>query len=249
CHHSQPERPRLPEREYRRQCHHLHGEWSDDAVRGHQLRWHGALHHQRRQRCRHLRTDQRRHNRGLDRGRGQLPARLQVVDGRQQQPVDRSQRRDPGRRFIGRHRRLAGEGRHRHSDLVGHQHYTGATTVNAGTLIVNGSIASSPVTVNAGATLAGTGSVGATTIMSGGTFAPGNSPGTMTVQGSLAFQSGAIYLVQVTPSLASSANVTAGGSATLAGTVQAAFATGSYVTRNYTILSAAGGLGGTTFNA
>ena len=127
--------------------------------------------------------------------------------------------------------------------------YTGATTVNAGTLIVNGSIANSPVTVNSGAMLAGTGTVGATTIMSGGTFAPGNSPGTMTVQGNLAFQSDAIYLVQVTPSLASSANVVAGGSAALAGTVQAAFAPGSYVTRNYTILSAAGGLGGTTFNA
>jgi autotransporter-associated beta strand protein len=133
--------------------------------------------------------------------------------------------------------------------LAGTNTYTGATTVNAGTLIVNGSIASSAVTVNAGAMLAGTGTVGATTIMNGGTFAPGNSPGTMTVQGNLAFQSGAIYLVQVTSSLASSANVTAGGSATLAGTVNAAFASGSYVTRNYTILSAAGGLGGTTFNA
>ena len=84
--------------------------------------------------------------------------------------------------------------------------------------------------------------------MSGGTFAPGNSPGTMTVQGNLAFQSGALYLVQVNPSTASSANVTAGGSATLAGTVQAAFASGSYVTRTCTIVSAAGGLGGTTFN-
>jgi autotransporter-associated beta strand protein len=72
--------------------------------------------------------------------------------------------------------------------LSGINTYTGATTVNAGTLIVNGSIASSPVTVNAGATLAGIGTVGATTIMSGGTFAPGNSPGTMTVQGNLAFQ-------------------------------------------------------------
>jgi autotransporter-associated beta strand protein len=133
--------------------------------------------------------------------------------------------------------------------LSGTNTYTGATTVNAGTLIVNGSIASSPVTVNAGAMLAGTGTVGATTIMSGGTFAPGNSPGTMTVQGNLAFQSGALYLVQVTPSIASSANVVAGGSATLAGTVQAAFASSSYVTRTYTILSAAGGLGGTTFNA
>ena len=43
--------------------------------------------------------------------------------------------------------------------------------------------------------------------------------------------------------------MTAGGSATLAGTVQAAFASGSYVSRTYTILSAAGGLNGTTFNA
>jgi hypothetical protein len=71
----------------------------------------------------------------------------------------------------------------------------------------------------------------------------------MTVAGNLAFQSGALYLVQVNPSNASSASVIAGGSATLAGTVQAAFASGSYVSRTYTILSAAGGLGGTTFNA
>jgi autotransporter-associated beta strand protein len=126
--------------------------------------------------------------------------------------------------------------------------YSGPTSVNAGTLVVNGSIANSAVTVANGATLAGIGTVGATTIASGGTFAPGNSPGTMTVQGNLAFQSGAIYLVQVDPSTASRANVVAGGSASLAGTVQAAFAAGSYVTRTYTIVSAAGGLGGTTFN-
>jgi fibronectin-binding autotransporter adhesin len=124
--------------------------------------------------------------------------------------------------------------------------YTGPTTVSAGTLVVNGSIASSAVTVNSGATLSGTGTVGGLTINSGGTFAPSNSPGTMTVAGNLAFQSGALYLVQVTPSTASSINVT--GSATLAGTVQAAFAAGNYATRAYTILSAAGGLGGATFN-
>jgi outer membrane autotransporter protein len=70
----------------------------------------------------------------------------------------------------------------------------------------------------------------------------------MTVAGNLAFQSGALYVVQVNPSTASSTSVTSGGIATLAGTVQAAFAAGSYATRTYTILSAAGGLGGTTFN-
>ena len=120
-------------------------------------------------------------------------------------------------------------------------------TINVGTLMVNGTMANSTMTVNSGGTLAGTGTVGPTTIMSGGTLAPGNSPGTRTVAGNLAFQSGAIYLVQINPSTASSANVS--GGAALAGTVQAAFVPGSYVARTYTILSAAGGLGGTTFNA
>jgi autotransporter-associated beta strand protein/T5SS/PEP-CTERM-associated repeat protein len=132
--------------------------------------------------------------------------------------------------------------------LTANNSYSGATTIDGGTLIVNGSIANSPVTVNAGGTLAGTGTVGTTTINSGGTFAPGNSPGTMTVAGNLAFQSGALYVVQVNPSTASSTNVTAAGSATLAGTVQAVFAPGSYLSRRYTILSAAGGRSG-TFNA
>ena len=130
--------------------------------------------------------------------------------------------------------------------LAGTDTYSGPTTVAAGTLTVNGSIANSAVTVNAGAMLSGTGTVGATTINSGGTFAPGNSPGTMTVQGNLAFQSGALYLVQVNSTTAS--NTVVSGSATLAGTVQAAFAASSYATRTYTIVSAAGGLGGTTFN-
>jgi outer membrane autotransporter protein len=130
--------------------------------------------------------------------------------------------------------------------LSGISSYSGATAVNAGTLTVNGSIANSAVTVNSGAMLSGTGTVGGLTIASGATFAPGNSPGTMTVQGNLAFQSGALYLVQVNSTTAS--NTVVSGSATLAGTVQAAFASGSYATRTYTILSAAGGLGGTTFN-
>jgi outer membrane autotransporter protein len=127
--------------------------------------------------------------------------------------------------------------------------YTGATTVNAGALVVNGSIANSAVTVNSGALLAGTGTVGAATINSGGTFAPGNSPGTMTVAGNLAFQSGALYLVQVNTANGAASNVTVGGSAALAGTVNAVFASGSYATRTFTILSAAGARGGTTFDA
>jgi uncharacterized protein with beta-barrel porin domain len=117
--------------------------------------------------------------------------------------------------------------------------------INAGTLIVNGSIANSAVTVNSGGTLAGIGTVGNTQINGGGIFAPGNSPGTITVAGNLAFASGALYLVQVTPTTASSTNVS--GTATLTGaSVQTVFAPGSYVTRQYTILHSGGLVG--TFN-
>ena len=134
--------------------------------------------------------------------------------------------------------------------LSGANTYTGETAVDAGTLLVNGSIAASILTtVNPGGTLGGTGTVGNTIVAGGGTFAPGSgAPGTsMTVAGNLAFQSGALYLVQISPSTASFATVT--GTATLGGTVQAVLAPGSYsLGQSYTILSAAGGLGGSTFS-
>jgi autotransporter-associated beta strand protein len=133
--------------------------------------------------------------------------------------------------------------------LLGANTYTGPTTVNTGTLVVNGSIASlSLTTVNSGGTLGGTGTVGNTQINGGGVFAPGSgSAGTsMTVAGNLAFQSGALYLVQVNSSTASLANVT--GTALLAGTVDANVAAGAFTSiKTYDILHSSG-LGGTRFN-
>jgi fibronectin-binding autotransporter adhesin len=64
--------------------------------------------------------------------------------------------------------------------LAANSSYTGATTINAGTLVYNSTNTSTAVAVNSGGTLAGSGSVGATTINSGGTMNPGNSPGTQT---------------------------------------------------------------------
>jgi autotransporter-associated beta strand protein len=131
--------------------------------------------------------------------------------------------------------------------LSGINTYSGATTVNAGILDVGGSIATSAVTtVNSGGALTGSGTIGNTSIASGGTFAPGNgTPGTsMTVSGNLAFASGALYLVQLNPATASFATV-AGSAALGNATVQANFATGSYIAKQYTILTASGGIAGT----
>jgi autotransporter-associated beta strand protein len=129
--------------------------------------------------------------------------------------------------------------------LTGNNPYSGATTVNGGRLTVNGAIPNSTLTVDGGATLGGTGTIG-NAIINHGTLSPGNSIGTITVNGNLVMSAAASYLVEISPTNADRTNV--GGTATLAGAVQAVFAPGSYVTRAYTILSAAGGRSG-TFNA
>ncbi len=80
--------------------------------------------------------------------------------------------------------------------LTGTNTYSGATTVSAGRLSVNGSITSA-VTVQNGATLGGTGTVGQTTISSGGTHAPGNSIGTQTINGNYTLGNGSVLEIEV----------------------------------------------------
>jgi len=123
----------------------------------------------------------------------------------------------------------------------------GIWTVQQGTLAVNGSLASSAlITVDAGAIVSGSGTVGNTTI-AGGTLAPGTAgvPGTfMTIGGNLVLQPGATYAVALNSSSSTYAIVS--GTATLAGTVSTSFVPGSVVAHQYDILHSAG-LGGTTF--
>jgi len=73
--------------------------------------------------------------------------------------------------------------------------YTGGTTVNAGTLLVNNTAGSGTgsgaVTVASGATLGGSGAIGGTVnVLTGGTLAPGASVGTLTVNNDLTFADG-----------------------------------------------------------
>ncbi|MHC2331097.1 autotransporter domain-containing protein [Bradyrhizobium sp. USDA 4454] len=130
--------------------------------------------------------------------------------------------------------------------LMGQNAYSGPTTVAGGTLEVDGSIASSPVHVQSGAFLAGTGTVGTTSVSRGGKLAPGNlstPTGTLTVNGSLALASGATYLVTVSGSTFSRTDVK--GSASLGGaTMEALFLPGSYLSRKYAIVTATGGVSG-----
>jgi uncharacterized protein with beta-barrel porin domain len=116
----------------------------------------------------------------------------------------------------------------------------GITTfsVGGGTLVVNGSLSNAAFTVSGGA-LGGTGTVG-NTLVSGGTFAPGSgTPGSsMTVNGTLGLNAASTYAINVNPTTSSFANVS--GAATLGGaTVNAIFASGSYISKQYAILTAA----------
>ena len=125
--------------------------------------------------------------------------------------------------------------------------FSASAQVQSGILHVNGQLTSPAVTVESGGTLAGTGTVVGAVTVDGGALAPGNSIGTLTVQGSLVFTAAASYLVEVSTASADRVNVTT--TATLGGaTVNASFAPGAYVAKQYTILNAGGGIAG-TFNA
>ena len=120
--------------------------------------------------------------------------------------------------------------------------YSGPTFVAGGTLRVNGSIAPSSVLVMSGATLGGDGIVGPTTILAGGVLSPGNSVGTLTVNGNLVLSAASLYLLEVQGNTADRVNVS--GTAALAGTVGVSYL-GRNLAKSYTFVSAAAGRTGT----
>ena len=126
--------------------------------------------------------------------------------------------------------------------LSGANTFTGLTSVNAGTLTLNGSLAGA-VTVNSGGVLNGTGRLG-TLITNGGIIAPGNSIGTLNVNGNF-IQNGGTYQVEVNAA-GQNDRINVAGNATLnGGTVQVLAQAGSYARNTtYTILNATSGLSG-----
>ena len=82
--------------------------------------------------------------------------------------------------------------------LAGTNTYNGKTKVVEGELVVSGSIAASAQTiVQSGGILSGSGTVGDTIILSGGTGSPGSSPGTQTIAGDFAWSGGGNYNWQI----------------------------------------------------
>jgi autotransporter-associated beta strand protein len=69
--------------------------------------------------------------------------------------------------------------------------YTGPTMLNAGKLVMDGSVVS-PVTVNSGGILSGTGYLSSVSVSQSGQIAPGNAPQRLTISGSLSLASSAV---------------------------------------------------------
>ena len=133
------------------------------------------------------------------------------------------------------------------TDLTAASIYTGPTQVEAGTLRVNGSIASD-TTVFAAGTLGGTGTITGA-VVNNGTIAPGNSIGQLNIVGSYTQAAGSFYQVEINPAGSADRIMVSGapGTATIqGGTITVLAANGIYpLTYRYTVVTATGGVTGT----
>ncbi|HKS85780.1 MAG TPA: autotransporter outer membrane beta-barrel domain-containing protein, partial [Pseudolabrys sp.] len=122
-------------------------------------------------------------------------------------------------------------------------------TVSSGTLIVDTSgTLNGNVTINSGTQLTGTGKIaGNVNVMQKALLAPGAGIGKLTVTGNVNFAPDSIFFITATPARTST-SLAVGGNAVLAGSVQVQALGNFKPTTMYTILTAAGGLGGTRFD-
>lgn len=131
--------------------------------------------------------------------------------------------------------------------LSGASSYTGATTVTAGGISVDGSLGTTAVTVASSATLSGGGSIGgAVTVQSGGTLSPGGvgTIGTLTLSGSLTLQSGATTRIEINRAASTADKLAVTGSFTRAGTLVIGNLGGTFVAGDSFTLFTAGSFAG-----
>ena len=127
--------------------------------------------------------------------------------------------------------------------LTGTDTSSGATTISAGTLQLDGSLGTNTVTVQSAATLSGTGTInGATTVQSGGTLAPGdNAIGTLTISNALTLAGNAAFALNKSGSTLTGDLVQGLGTVTYGGTLTVT-ATGSALAAgdSFTLFAATG---------
>jgi outer membrane autotransporter protein len=132
--------------------------------------------------------------------------------------------------------------------LDGMNTYSGPTTVHAGTLEVGdsstpGAVLAGNVTVDAGGTLRGHGSIGGN-VVNNGTVWPGGSIGTLTIDGNYTQGAHGVLNIDATPNGQSDV-LAVKGSATIQGSTVVLAQSGNWAARtNYTILTADGGVSG-----
>ncbi len=125
-------------------------------------------------------------------------------------------------------------------EIAGTGTYAGTSFVDAGTLVVNGTLGSA-VSVESGGRLGGSGTIGGLTLQNLATLAPGNSIGTLSVNGAASFGAGSTYAVEVNAA-GRSDRLVATGAVTIdpAAQVSVAAADGTYaLATTYTIASGA----------
>ena len=130
--------------------------------------------------------------------------------------------------------------------LSGNNLINGTTTINAGTLQVDGFLGSKNTFVNLLGTLSGNGTL-AGNVFNSGLVSPGHSPGNLTVKGNYTQTAAGTLLIEVAGKNAGQFDVLAvGGKATLAGTVRILNTGNVHIKRGQTLsfLTATGGVVG-----
>ena len=132
--------------------------------------------------------------------------------------------------------------------LTGANSWSGGLTINGGIVLANNTsgsaVGSGAVTANSGGAIGGTGSVGASvTVNSGGAISPGASAGTLTINGSLALNSGSQWNYEL-GSPGTGDKVIVNGALSMGGTLNITNA-GGFGAGTYTLMTYTGTLSGT----